>query len=382
MKLLHIVPTINPDTGGVVEGMKQMATATMKMGHVVEVVTLDSADESWLQNLPFLIHPLGPSKFGYRYSPNLVPWLRKHVTGYDAVIVDGLWQYHGYATWKVMRKMNVPYFVFTHGMLDPWFKKTYPLKHLKKWMYWPWAEYKILRDAKAVLFTCDEERALSRESFWLYRCRKKVVSYGTVAPAGDPALQREAVFKEYPILRNKRLFLYLSRIHQKKGCDLLIQAFAEVANRDESLHLVMAGPDQTGWQKDLVELSRNLGIESRITWTGKLSGDVKWGAYHAAEAFVLPSHQENFGVVVAEALACGLPTLISNKVNIWREIETDEAGIIADDTLDGTISLFEKWLGMDTAAQALMRQKTVTCFEYRFEMGKAAQNLIDVVTEP
>jgi glycosyltransferase involved in cell wall biosynthesis len=208
------------------------------------------------------------------------------------------------------------------------------------------------------------------------------VSYGTVAPAGDPALQREAVFKEYPILRNKRLFLYLSRIHQKKGCDLLIQAFAEVANRDESLHLVMAGPDQTGWQKDLVELSRNLGIESRITWTGMLSGDVKWGAYHAAEAFVLPSHQENFGVVVAEALACGLPTLISNKVNIWREIETDEAGIIADDTLDGTISLFEKWLGMDTAAQALMRQKTVTCFEYRFEMGKAAQNLIDVVTEP
>ncbi len=90
MKLLHVVPTINPDTGGVVEGMRQMVAATMKMGHVVEVVTLDSADESWLQNLPFLVHPLGPSKFGYRYSPNLVPWLREHATGYDAVIVDGL----------------------------------------------------------------------------------------------------------------------------------------------------------------------------------------------------------------------------------------------------------------------------------------------------
>jgi len=382
MKLLHVVPTINPATGGVVEGMRQMVTATMKMGHVVEVVTLDSANESWLQNLPFLVHPLGPSKFGYRYSSNLVPWLREHATGFDAVIVDGLWQYHGYATWKVMRKMKVPYFVFTHGMLDPWFKKTYPLKHLKKWMYWPWAEYRVLRDAKAVLFTCDEERVLSRESFWLFRCRAKVVSYGTVAPAGDPALQREAVFREYPILRNKRLFLYLSRIHQKKGCDLLIQAFAEVANRDKSLHLVMAGPDETGWQKDLVELSRNLGIENRITWTGMISGDLKWGAYHAAEAFVLPSHQENFGIVVAEALACGVPTLISNKVNIWREIETDGAGIIADDTLDGTITLFEQWLGMETAAQVLMRQKTITCFESRFEMGKAAQNLMDVLIEP
>ena len=382
MKLLHVVPTINPATGGVAEGVRQMATATIKMGHVVEVVTLDSADESWLQNLPFKVHPLGPSKLGYRYSSNLIPWLREHASSFDAVIVDGLWQFHGYATWKVMRKMKVPYFVFTHGMLDPWFKKTYPLKHLKKWMYWPWAEYRILRDAKAVLFTCDEERILSPKSFWLFKCRPKVVSYGTAAPVGDPALQREELFKEFPILRNKRLFLYLSRIHQKKGCDLLIQAFAKVANLDNSLHLVMAGPDETGWQKDLVELSRNLGIENRITWTGMISGDVKWGAYHAAEAFMLPSHQENFGVVVAEALACGIPTLISNKVNIWREIETDGAGIVADDTLDGTISLFEKWLGMDTAAQALMQQKTITCFESRFEMGKAAQNLIDVVTEP
>jgi glycosyltransferase involved in cell wall biosynthesis len=113
-----------------------------------------------------------------------------------------------------------------------------------------------------------------------------------------------------------------------------------------------------------------------------LSGDLKWGAFHASEAFVLSSHQENFGVVVAEALACGVPTLISNKVNIWREIETDGAGIVADDTLDGTISLFEKWLCMDTVAQALMRQKTITCFESRFEMGNAAQNLIDVLKAP
>ena len=382
MKLLHVVPSINPVTGGVAEGVKQMATAIIKMGHVVEVVTLDSSDDIWLQNLPFKVHPLGPPKLGYRYSSNLIPWLREHASSFDAVIVDGLWQYHGYATWKVMRKMKVPYFVFTHGMLDPWFKKTYPFKHLKKWMYWPWAEYRILRDAKAVLFTCDEERILAPKSFWLFKYRPKVVSYGTAAPVGDPALQREELFKKYPIFRNKRLFLYLSRIHQKKGCDLLIQAFAKVANRDESLHLMMAGPDQTGCQKDLVELSRNLGIENRITWTGMISGDVKWGAYHAAEAFMLPSHQENFGIVVAEALACSVPTLISNKVNIWREIEADGAGIVADDTLDGTISLLEKWLGMDTATQAMMRQKTVTCFKSRFEMSKAAQNLIDVLTEP
>ena len=79
-------------------------------------------------------------------------------------------------------------------MLDPWFKKQYPLKHLKKWMYWPWAEYRVLRDAQAVLFTCEEERVLARESFWLYRCNEVVVSYGTAKPKGDPEVELQEFF--------------------------------------------------------------------------------------------------------------------------------------------------------------------------------------------
>jgi len=207
------------------------------------------------------------------------------------------------------------------------------------------------------------------------------LSIGTSIPAGDPAAQREAFFAAYPHLRGKRLLLFLSRIHVKKGCDLLIEAFARVAASDPSLHLVMAGPDQTGWQAELEVQAQRLGIGDRITWPGMLSGNLKWGAFHAADVFVLPSHQENFGVAVAEALACGLPVLISNKVNIWREIEADCAGLVAPDTIGGTTHLLRTWLALPKAEQQAMRRQTQATFLCRFEITNSAQGLLRILGE-
>lgn len=380
MKFLHVIPSLDPACGGTVEGLRQLGTALREMGHVVDVVTLDQHGMSWLQDHVFTaVHALGPARLGYRYTPALVPWLRNNAAAYDAVMVEGLWQYHGYATWKALRNSSVPYYVFTHGMLSPWFKKAYPLKHLKKWLYWPWAEYCVLRDARAVLFTCEEEKLLSRQSFWLYRCSEAVVGYGTSRPEGDADCQRELFLSTFPELRGKRIFLFLSRIHEKKGCDLLIKAFAAVADRDESLRLVMAGPDQTGWQRELEALAGHMGIADRMIWTGMVSGDVKWGAYSAAEAFVLPSHQENFGVVVAEALSRSLPVLISNQVNIWREVQEIGGGVVEDDTLPGTIALLEKWLALAPAQQAEMRVNALKCYEGNFDMKGAANRLLQLV---
>src|SRR6202008_3652312 len=134
-------------------------------------------------------------------------------------IVNGLWQYHSYAVWRTLRKSGTPYVVFPHGMLDPWFKRRYPLKHVKKWLFWPWSDYRVLRDARAVLFTCEEERELARRSFWLYRCNEKIVAYGTPGPSGDSEAFRREFFGRYPNLQGKRLALFISRIHPKKGCD-------------------------------------------------------------------------------------------------------------------------------------------------------------------
>lgn len=376
MRILHSIHSVNPAGGGPIEAVKQVALVHAASGHETEIVSLDARDDPWVRECPVKVHAVGTGRAGYGYASTFVPWLREHRREYDAVIVNGLWQYSGFGVWRALRGSDTPYFVFPHGMLDPWFKRTYPLKHLKKWAYWPWADYRLLRDAKAVFFTAEEERRLARESFWLYRCTEIVVNFGISAPPGDPDAQKEAAFQRFPGLRGKRVFLFLGRIHEKKGCDLLIKAFAEIA---ADFHLVFAGPDQTGWTKELQALAERLKISDRIHWLGMVSGDAKWGLLRLAEVFVLPSHQENFGIAVAEALACGTPVLISNKVNIWREIEQDHAGLVEADDEAGTVRLLKSWIALSQEKRDGMRRSAVECFQSRFEIARTAAALIDAI---
>lgn len=378
LKLLHVARSLDPALGGSVEALRQFVPVLVRAGHKVEVATLDCPSAAWLRDFPVPVHALGPARGRYGYASGLVPWLRACAPRYDVVVVEGIWQYHSFAAWRALRGRS-PYVVFTHGMLDPWFKRQYPFKHIKKWLYWPWAEYRVLRDATVVLFTCENERLLARQSFWLYDCAEAVANLGTAVPAGDPEGQAEEFFAQYPALRGKRLALFLSRIHAKKGCDLLIKAFAETLARDPDWRLVMAGPDQDGWRVELTALSSRAGIADRITWTGMLEGEVKWGAYRAAEVLVLPSHSENFGFVIAEALSCSVPVLISDKVNIWREIEQDGAGFVAPDTLSGTTDLFRRWISLDPVTRSAMRNSARQCFLRRFEIKAAAATLVQTL---
>ena len=112
-----------------------------------------------------------------------------------------------------------------------------------------------------------------------------------------------------------------------------------------------------------------------------LTGDAKWGAFRAAEAFVLPSHQENFGIAVSEALACGTPVLISDQVNIWREVTGDGAGLAEPDTADGTLHLLTRWRALDDGARARMREAARQTFQERFEIGAVARSLVAVLQE-
>jgi glycosyltransferase involved in cell wall biosynthesis len=220
-----------------------------------------------------------------------------------------------------------------------------------------------------------------RQSFWLYQCDEFVTIYGTAAPTGDPVAQRELFLEKFPALRERRCLLFLGRVHVKKGPDLLMRALAEVlrrrsAQQTDKVHLVMAGPNDHGYGRRMLKLSEELGLQDRITWTGMITGDVKWGAFHAASAFILPSHQENFGISVAEALACRLPVLISNQINIWREIRHEDAGYIETDDLTGTINLIERWLDTPQPAWDAMRERAAACFENRFRVERTAGSLV------
>jgi glycosyltransferase involved in cell wall biosynthesis len=376
-----VISSLDPAGGGPVEGVRRLSDVATRRGHRVEIATLDALGSDWRQSFSCPVHELGPGRLGnYRYAPRFTQWLRGNARRFDAVVVNGLWQYHGLATRAALHGTGVPYFVFTHGMLDPWFRRQYPLKHAKKWLYWPWGEYRVLRDARAVLFTCEEERRLARLSFPLYRANEHIVPYGTPGAGGDARAQRERFDTLHPALRDKRILLFLGRIHPKKGVDLLIEAFGAVAQCDPLLHLVIAGPDTGGEQPALERRAETL-VPGRVTWTGMLSGDMKWGAFHRADAFVLPSHQENFGIAVAEALSCGLPVLISDKVNIWREIIADGAGLIAPDTAEGTKDLLRRWLNMDAITRGQMRAQARQCFERRFHIEASANSLLDTLQQ-
>lgn len=371
MKILHVTSSLDPRGGGVAEALRQLAPALVRQGHHTEIATLDTPGSPWLAAFPAPVRALGPARTSYRYAAGLPPWLRAHRGEFDCVISHGMWQHHGFAVWRHWRG---PRFLYTHGMLDPWFARAYPLKHLKKSLYWPWAEYRILRTADAVFFTCEEERRLARESFRLYRAHEAICPLGIEEPPGDPAVLREKFLAVFPALRGRRLILFLGRIAPKKGCDLLLRAFEALGASHPGAALVMAGPGEPAYTDELRRLAPASGAS--VHWLGMVSGDAKWGALHAAEAFILPSHQENFGIAVVEALACGKPVLISDKVNIWREIRSDGAGSVDTDDDAGTARLLASWLDLPPAGRAAAAARARACYEHRYQIDRAAAHLV------
>jgi glycosyltransferase involved in cell wall biosynthesis len=312
----------------------------------------------------------------YGYTPRLSRWLKIHAKDYDAIIINGLWNYASYGSWRALRKLNTPYFVFTHGMLDPWFNKAYPIKTLFKSIYWKLFEHKVLRDARSVLFTTEEECQLAPLSFSPYIAKALVVGYGTQDIEGTPEVHQGAFLARIPEIKGRKFMLFLSRIHFKKGCDLLIKAFAIHAPTFPEIDLVMAGPDETGWTKHLKTLAEQLGVAHRIHWPGMLSGDEKWGAFRSADFFVLPSHQENFGIVVAEAMALSKPVLITNKVNIWREVEADGAGLITNDDVDAIAAGLQTMCAFSQPQLDAFGRRARQCFLARYDLRNNSLDLL------
>ncbi|QYM80338.1 glycosyltransferase [Horticoccus luteus] len=381
MKLLRVIATLDPSHGGPSSGLRAITPALAALGHETTFATLDApsaaADAS---SGPARVVPLGPARGGYAYAPDLGPWLRAHAGEYDAVFVHGLWQYHGRAVRRALRGTRTPYFVFPHGMLDPWFRRAYPLKHAKKWLYWQLCERAVLRDAAAVLFTCEEERLLARQSFHPYACEERVVAYGTAAPPDEPAAQRSSWERHLPAVAGRPFWLFLGRVHAKKGVDLFLRAATALGAAGHAIPpLVIAGPcPDAAYRAQLARLVAHTPIE--LHWAGMISGDVKWGALRQAEAFVLPSHQENFGLAVVEALAVGTPVLISRQVNIWAEITADGAGLADADDVAGTEHLLAAWLAMDEPARQRMRVAAAAAFRERYEVQRVAASLVATIS--
>ena len=337
------------------------SSSTPPPGYTSEVVTLNDPAEPFLATFPFKITALGSIKKSW-YVPALTTWLRANRDRFDGIMLHGLWEYTGVAVLRAISG-HKPYVVFPHGMLDPYFKKAFPAKHAKKWFFWHLFQNRILRNATRVLFTTTIEENLAQQSFKNWKWNPLVVALGAESPPHDPEISIPAFYKKCPAVEGHPFLLFLGRIDPKKGCDLLLEAFASV--NDPNLHLVIAGPDANNWRAELEVFAERNGIANRVHWPGMLQGEAKWGAFAASEAFILPSHQENFGIAVVEALACGKPVLLSGEINIALDVVGDGCGFMSFDTVEGTKALLINWLHLPTEARATMSQQALRTFATR-----------------
>lgn len=397
MRVLRLIGSMDPKTGGPCQGIRNSITELSKMGVYNEVVCLDAPTAAYLGKDPFSIHALGPGKSSWCYSDKLLPWLLENMPQFDVLIVHGLWLYPSYAA-RVARKQllqqvlqgvahKVPkLFIMPHGMLDPYFQKASSrrLKAIRNWLYWKLIEHKVVRDADGVFFTSETELEMARIPFRPYQPKwEHNVGYGIQAPPSYEPTMRIAFQAHCPTLGDEPYLLFLSRIHEKKGVDLLIKAYAELQEQRSDLpKLVIAGPGlETPFGAKLQQFVKEKAVlNQKILFTGMLSGPAKWGSLYGCEAFILPSHQENFGIAVAEALACGKPVLISNQVNIWQEIIKANAGIEFVASQDGVSSGLTKWLNLAALQKHEMAQWSFMLFLNRYAIGPNAQRFLTAVS--
>lgn len=403
MKVLHVVGGMDPKMGGVCQAVRTIIKGLNEIGIHNEVVSLDDDHQPFLKDDNFSNHLLGAGKGPWLYNTMLIPWLTVNLPDYNCVIVHGLWQFPGYAVRKAMAdlktdnktktrlKLLPKVFVMPHGMLDPYFQqaKGRALKALRNLLYWKLVERKLINTATGIIFTCEAERQLAQQPFTPYKPKATmVVTLAVEEPPAYTIVLKNAFLKKCPGIINESYLLFLGRIHNKKGVDLLIDAYNTVLNEQFSNSaklpkLVIAGPGlDSQFGKQIQQMMKEMPeLKDFIFFPGMLTNDAKWGAIYGCEAFILPSHQENFGIAVVEAMACKKPVLISNQINIWKEINDASAGLIADDDFNGTHSLIENWINLSSHQKTTMAINARSCFKKFFLTNVAAQQLKKALTQ-
>lgn len=387
MNILRVITSMNPADGGPVQGIRNSIPALEELDVHNEVVCFDAPDASFLRRDSFTIHAIGPAKGPYGYCKDLAPWLQRHFHRFDAVIIHGIWLHNSYGTYQALKqyrkqKGTAPkLFVMPHGMLDPYFQKARGrrLKAIRNWFFWSFIERHVANGVDGLLFTCEQELLLARETFDSYHPKRELnIGYGIQPPPPYTTKLTHAFHSACAIKLKQPYWLFLSRIHEKKGVDLLVNAYLKLLSEKGDLPaLVIAGPGlDTAYGKEMISLAQS---NTQILFTGMLTGAAKWGAIYGCEAFILPSHQENFGIAIAEAMACEKPVLISNKVNIWREIKAGGGGLVDTDTEEGVYTMLAHWFQLAQPEKTAMAASAKRTYEAIFTMEKAAIRMVNAL---
>lgn len=384
MKILHVVSSMDPSEGGVCQAIRNSILPLEQLGVVNEVLCLDSIDANYGFVDPFLVHKIGPRRGPYSYVRGLTSWLKDNVNSFDIIIIHGIWQYHSFGTYLIWKKIKsqARFFVMPHGMLDPYFQRAPErrFKAIRNSFFWHLFEGRMINNIDGVLFTCRRELELARDTFQNYCPNQELnISLSVNEPPVYNEDMRVSFLKKSKLEIGDSYFLFLSRIHEKKGVDLLIQAYIRLKLINPTMpKLVIAGPINNTYAQKLMN---SVNDRNDIIFTGMLQGNEKWGAIYGCEVFILPSHQENFGIAIVEAMACAKPVAITNQVNIYTEVEKYNAGYVFQDNLASTYIVLEH-IFRDYKNGILAKKGNGALISYRdnFQPEKVGKKMKDILS--
>ncbi|MBD1834041.1 glycosyltransferase [Cyanobacteria bacterium FACHB-472] len=333
MKVLHVIPSVSPALGGPSHVVLNLVKALRDCGIDAEIATTNDNGSTLLdvplnqrieyEQVPVWFLPrFSPPMKEFIFSAALTRWLMLHIRDYDIIETHYLFSYASTCAGAIARWQGVPYIVRTIGQMAPW---ALAQSQMKKQIYTFLIERHNLNCAAAIHCTCTGEAE---------DVRKFGIKTPTITlPLGvdKPTISAEAKQKLrqiYDIPSTTPVVLFLSRLHYKKRPDLLVYALSRLAAQKDDFHLILAGSGEPNYITHLTNLVSSLGLSSRTSMTGFVTGEDKDLLLQGSDMFVLPSFSENFGVAVAEAMAAGLPVIVTPDVQISPEIAAEKAGLV------------------------------------------------------
>ena len=287
--------------------------------------------------------------------------------------IHGLWHYPQYAAYKAAKKAKKPYIITIHGVLEPWALKH---KGTKKKIFMNLIQRKILREATILHAITDSEKDQIRKLGLKNHIAVIPNGIGINNNNNNNISSQENLEKNYPIIKGKKIILFLGRIHPIKGLDILVRSFNKIILNHNDVILVIAGPDNEGYKTKIIKILKSGAIQDKVVFTGMLNEPQKIAALSRADILVLPSYSEVRGIVVLEAMASGLPVVITTTCN-FPEVEQAGAGIIIEPDIEQLTLALEKLLN-DKQLRIQMGLKGKKLVLENYTWDKIARQMINL----
>ncbi|YBV95438.1 glycosyltransferase [Phyllobacteriaceae bacterium JZ32] len=383
MRIIHVIGSVDPAKGGPQAVVIRLAAAQAALGHDVHLVSYGNPE---IEKRAFLaaaaipnsckvqrhILPM-PTRTERLFAPDARRLLSRLLAGTDFVHLHGVWEANLRTAAVLARHRRIPYCVRPAGMLDVWSLKQKAWKKRLALM----AGYRRMLDGAAFIQALNADEAKLMEPLSL-EPPSVVIPNGIFLEELEPDGRSDAFRRRIPALASRRFVLFLSRLHYKKGLDILAEAFAIVAAACPDVDLVVAGPDDGAGKAFEQEIAAR-GLADRVHMAGPLYGREKIRAMRDAECFCLPSRQEGFSVAITEALACGLPAVITDACH-FPEVESAGAGFVCGLDPAGIAEALVTILSDPEVARA-MGERGRALVRQHYTWPQIAQRTIEAYTE-